>query len=267
MLYCDQIDMGTGRKTKRVVKRGEVESPARADLLAALYPGGGAAAYFARRGNGAAGEGHVSNELEDIGCTVLVDIIRAAGPKVIVVIEDFILGWGEVGKAKSSDRAGLSPVRIQSRLHGYLARDGFFNGDMWREWDGHGVGGVDERGFWVASGESVDYLTRLVDAQCVRVGLPRRVPSADRALWRGDGGRYVLAMPGSRFVIGGSEARTVEWLHEQDMWVKGKIHAMDSLMHLMATWNKMGISVRKRPIPIWAGGAKVRVKSPMAVRR
>jgi hypothetical protein len=245
-LYVDQIDAGRGRRVREHVPRGVTQSTARKRAVKAT---GGSA------GAGKSSEIKVLNYIEAGVVTCLLDIVLAAGPMTAVVIEDYVLGWGDPGKVKSTKREGLSPVRIATRMDDRLERDGYLNGDVWRDWDGFGAHGADGRGVKVVKGRGVmSFPLRLQDAVRWRLGDPV-LPhvGAERALWAGGGVKWVWQMPGQRLWLPGGERAVVAWLKEHDYWMPGAPHGMDALMHMLVFARRLGAGIPANQKRIWNG--------------
>jgi len=268
-VFCDQIDAGLGVISKGKVHSGFTESREREETVRVLYGRG----WWDKRGHGAAGEAAVVAETEDRATQVMVDVCTATGPNTVIIMEDFILGWGDAGRAKSSGREGLSPVRLGARFHCMAAAAGLFNGDAWREWEGFGATGEDGRGLHVKwkYGMPLTWKQRYMDVQRWRLGIetpmfykPGEAPGPhehrfvdDRGIWSGGGARLLWKMPGSRMFVGGSETKTKEWLKDRDLYMPGRPHGVDAMMHLMAFARKAGMGIHGGMDKIWIPNRKV----------
>lgn len=240
-VYVDQIDAGRGRWYKqRIHGIAGHESPVRERAVK-------------RRVGGRSNELKVLDVIESGTAALLMDMILAAGPRTVVVIEDFILGYGGGDAVRSSDRAGLSPVRIRQRLRQKCEDGGVLNGDAWRQWGGMFLIGVDERGLHVEGSGVPDYRQRLTAAEQWRFGGVESFAGR----WAGGGVKWVDRLPGTRFYVGGDRGLSVAEVKRLDLWKAGLPHAMDALLHLLSWGVKAGINVGilGRPERIWASGA------------
>jgi len=270
-VFVEQLDFGTGVRMKDKVHGGFTESVNRAFVINNLY----GRSWWERRGHGAKGEANVINELESMAVTILLDIVLACGPNTVIVMEDFILGYGDASRAKSSARAGLSPVRMQSRFHDRASENGYFNGDAWRDWEGFGATGVDGRGLTVKwkNGVAPGYKDRLADVQKWRLGggtwggAWEDPGDGGGGIWRGGGARYLLQMPGKRLFVGGDERKTADWLRAAGLWKPGFVHAMDAMMHLMSLAVSFGWAIQGPWERIYAMGRKSDRKGDLTISR
>lgn len=264
-LYVDHIDAGGGYFAREWVWHGRVESWARRNAevkleLEDLMAGAGGSVNRVKagrgRGKGVQGELAVIDELET-GCMNLIEaIILAAGPKTILVWEDFVLGWGEASRVKSTSRDSIAPVRLQARLADRLRLHGLINGDAWRTWSGHGWRGADARG-WQVTGEVPEFGSRLrgalywlVNGKSLRVG-----GLEDEAIWGGTGVKVVYQMPHERLWLQGGVERHYQWLKERGLYdAKRAPHGADATLHLQQVARKIGVSVPGGPNRIWLRG-------------
>lgn len=253
-LFVDQIDSGRGRKVRTHVWPNKVQSPRREREKRKMKEEG--ESFDA--GYGVEKEYELIHRIEAGVAQVMVDLTMACGPRTIIVMEDFILGYGDASKAGSSKREGLSPVRLQCRYRQKMEDIGILNGDAWRAWDGFGATGSDARGIKVVRsslGEPMDYLQRLSDVERWRLGEPGTdVSEIERGLWAGTGAKYVQQMPGQRMFIPGGKAANYAWLREQGQWMTSCPHGMDALLHLHVMARRIGCGVHGRGKRIWVGG-------------
>jgi len=183
----------------------------------------------------------------------LCDMLLALGPKGVLLIEDFVLGWGDASKAASSGREGLSPVRIANRLHDRIASNGYLDGHAWNGWEGFG-------NYWKPEGVKTEYIERVKSAMTHRMN--SNIGVAGDRLRVGDpesmldvaGGNYgwkvLLKMPGTRFNgLKDCEVAMKERLRSLGLWMPGKTksHAMDALMHMLTFCSAFGMGNPVRP--------------------
>lgn len=273
-LYVDQIDAGRGRKVRLNVWPHKKESLVKNRTRKQMDKEGVHVA-----GGGTLSQAELSHRLEAGVAQVMLDITMAAGPRTIIVIEDFILGWGDPNKVASSAREGLSPVRLLCRYRQKCEDMGIFNGDAWRDWDGFGALGQDKRGIKVVRsslGEPMDFQQRLSDVERWRLGERTEDVNGWRGLWAGDGAKWVQRLPGQRYwlpggmgngvtrggsgydgtgnVRSGNAAIHKEWLKARGQWRATCPHAMDALLHMQAVARSIGCEVPGDPRRIWASG-------------
>jgi hypothetical protein len=105
-LFVDQIDAGRGRKTRLTVWPNKVESPRRERVLREARKGG----VDVGLGHGIETEMEIMHRTEAGVVQVMLDLVMAAGPRTVVVTEDYVIGHGDPDAVKSSKREGLSPV-------------------------------------------------------------------------------------------------------------------------------------------------------------
>ena len=264
-LYVDQIDVGAGYYAHEWVWPGKVESWARRnaevkleldDIMNGIEGSVNRVKAGRGRGKGAQGELEVILEVET-GCMNLIEcILLATGPNAFVVWEDFILGWGDERKVKSTARDSLSPVRLQARLMDRIKLHGLRNGDAWRTWSGHGWRGIDKRGWQVGAAGVPTFGQRLrAVVYWFSTGKILRVPGLpeDEAVWGGGGDKFVFQMPGSRLWLPGGLPRHQEWLRERNQFKASRPHGMDALLHLHSLTHKLGVDIKSEPNRIWTG--------------
>lgn len=262
-LYVDQIDAGAGYYAHEWVWPGKVESWARRnaevkleleDMMAGIAGSVNRVRAGRGRGKGAVGELAVIDEVET-GCMNLIEcILLATGPQAFVVWEDFILGWGDETRVKSTARDSVSPIRFQARLADRTRLHGLKNGDAWRTWTGHGWRGADKRGWQVGAAGVPTFQQRLRAVMYwFSTGKVLRVPGLpeDEAVWGGGGDKFVYQMPGSRLWLPGGLPRHVEWLKARGQLLPNRPHGADALLHLHSLGHKMGLDIKSEPKLIW----------------
>lgn len=274
-LYVDQLDAGRGRIAKAHIWPGVVESwvkrkvelqleavdilgEAHGDIskgnarkaLSHVHAGSG-------RGKGRKGEQEVYYEVERGVVTLLENLALAMGPSGIVVVEDFILGWGDPGKAGSSGREGLAPVRIANRLEDRFHQHGLWTGDAWRTWQGHAWRGQDARGWHVAGKKAVEVPSLFDRIRSVMLWRERGVnvtwsgEGGESGLWGGKGHKLIMNMPSQRFWLGGGMPAHRDWLKAREQYVAKMPHGMDALLHLHSVARRIGLDVRQKPNKIY----------------
>jgi hypothetical protein len=259
-LYVDHIDAGRGRKVRYRVWPGVVESSSRRDVELLLAKDESERRRIRAgmgREQGRRGELEVITMVERGVVTVLEDLIRAMGPRTIVVLEDFVLGaTGGVSGA----RGGLSSPRITHKLDDRMWQQGLVSGDAWRIWQGHGWAGADLRGWVIRDGVVPPLRHRLTAVEEWRLqgkynwddpNLPE-----DAAAWQGVGCKVAWQMPSNRTFFK-TVKQMQDWLRTHEMWVPSAPHAMDALMHVCVMARKLGAEVLAKPERFWESGAKV----------
>jgi hypothetical protein len=265
-LYLDQLDAGAGVVAQEWVWAGKVPSWARRkaevkleieDIMAGLD--GSVSKVNAGRGRrkGIAGERAVIHDLER-GVTNLIELLMLAmGPHGFVVVEDFILGWGDPKAVGGSNREGLSPVRIGARLDDRMEMHGLKNGDAWRTWPGHNWRGVDDRG-WTVGGAGVPVLYDRIRAAMHWSMTGRVIPlpgvdsSATDGVWGGKGHKMVWQMPNERLWLPKGKPACVERLKDCGLYIASRPHAMDALMHMVVLCRKIGVEIKGEPKRVWS---------------
>jgi len=205
-------------------------------------------------------------EIAEMGvCQILTDLAYAMGPRGIIVMEDFILHYGEQATHGTSGREGLSPVRIAARCHTLMALSGVFDGDAWRRWGGHGWGQYDPRGWKVEDGVVPPLWERLQAVEQWRLGNQEEALHP-QVYWRGGGCKWTTQIPSQRTKFK-TVAQMKDWMRESGLWLTGVkyTHAMDALMHLIVLASKLNADVTTRPEGLFQGsgnpnGIKVSAK-------
>jgi hypothetical protein len=277
-LYVDQIDAGRGRKVRLNVWPNKIESKTKNRVKRELVKEGREVV-----GGGAESISELNHRIEAGVAQVMLDIVMAAGPRTIVVIEDFIVGHGNPENVKSSGRDALSPVRLLTRFRQKCEDAGVLNGDAWRDWDGFGIKGEDGRGIKVVRsslGKPMDFQQRLSDVERWRLGeLTQDWSEEERGLWAGGGVRWVQKLPSQRYWLpggnvagrerggrgtagwdgsgvnrNGNAAVHKEWLKQRGQWRATCPHAMDALLHMHAVARTIGCEIPGDPRRIWVSG-------------
>ena len=271
-LYVDQLDAGRGRIAKAHIWPGVVESWVKrkvekhleaVDVLGPAYGDlsrGEAKKATSRvnaglgRGKGRKGEQEVYYEVERGVVTLLENLALAMGPSGIVVVEDFILGWGDPSKVSSSAREGLAPVRIANRLEDRFHQHGLWNGDAWRVWQGHAWRGKDSRGWSVGNGEVPALYDRIRSVMLWRekgVNVSWSKDDPTEGLWGGGGHKLIMNLPSQRYWLGGGLPKHRDWLKSRNQYMAKYPHGMDALLHLHSVARRIGLDIRHEPNKIY----------------
>lgn len=189
----------------------------------------------------------------------IAEVCTALGPLGVLVIEDFILGWGHGERGVvSSKREGLSPVRVTQSVLSVCALQGIFNGDAWRRFRELDMGGQDKRGVivgkqWQGFGTKAERRLGLGRELGERVLAVRRwqdeqggeVQTSEAGVLWNDGGWVYEISPVSN---NGKAAngRRQEQMKRAGLWVAGKPHACDALSHLWFVAQRLGIQLPSR---------------------
>lgn len=259
-LYVDHIDAGRGRKVRHRVHAGIVQSPHRRDVERLLAKQTGVSDKRVMAGRGL-GQGRIG-DLESLCLvehgvvTILVDIAMAMGPRSIIVLEDFVLG--ATGGGGSGARAGLSSPRITHKFWDRSWEKGVHSGDAWRNWQGHGWGGSDGRG-WNVQGEVPLFEQRLTAVERWRLegrydAFDPDLPD-DACVWGGIGAKVVWQMPAQRTFLKNVKQMD-DWMREHGYWKPGLRHGMDALQHVLVLCRKLGAEIQAEPERLWFPGAK-----------
>lgn len=226
--------------------------------------------------------------LERMTTQNICDLIMAAGPRCIVVVEDFLIGTGAGDGMRGIEfgRDGLSPVRMIARIRAMVEYVGLLNGDAWRNFDCGWWTGGDNRGVSVVNNDPVGggrlagvprFTSRLTRVERWRLGevVSKR---GYEAVWAGRGVQMIMRTPAQRvWMPGGLSAQkdymrsvpiptgSVGWngMNNDDLedgdfrkrkhgwWVPGLPHAMDAMMHAYAVGREVGLTDQSPPVRIW----------------